>query len=105
VSGVIHQPRAFDGLDRLATLEQLRADGWEPAVFSDPPGFVYPAHRHPQAKLLAFLAGGMEVTAGGRTYRCAAGDKLVIPGSVEHAARVGPDGCTFYWSEQMRDRP
>ena len=102
---VIHQPGAYKGLDRQATLAKLRADGWEPVVFSDPPGFVYPPHRHAETKLLAFLAGSMDVAAGGGTYQCSAGDKLAIPGNVEHAAIVGPDGCAFFWSEQMRETP
>jgi quercetin dioxygenase-like cupin family protein len=98
-----YQPEAYAGRDEQAVLMELRRDGWEPAVFANPPGFVYPPHRHPQAKLLAFLAGTMEVTVEGRTYRCAAGDKLVIPGNLEHAAVVGPEGCTFFWSEQLRN--
>jgi hypothetical protein len=45
----------------------------------------------------------MDVRVSGETYRCTAGDKLVVPGSTEHAALVGPEGRTFYWSEQVRD--
>jgi len=52
--------------------------------------------------LLAILSGSMEVRVAGETYRCLPGDQVVIPGNVEHAALVGPDGCRFYWSEQMR---
>jgi hypothetical protein len=66
-------------------------------------GAVYPPHRHATAKPLVFLAGSMAVTAAGRTYHCAAGDELDIAGKVEPAAVVGTDGCTFGWSERMRE--
>ncbi len=98
---VTYEPRAFAGLDRAEVLARVRAEGWEPAAFTDPPGALYPWHRHPEAKLLAFLTGSMEVRVEGQTYRCQAGDKLIIPGNAEHAAVVGPEGCTFFWSEQL----
>lgn len=44
----------------------------------------------------------MTVESGGERYACRPGDELVIAGGREHAARVGPDGCRFFWSEQMR---
>jgi mannose-6-phosphate isomerase-like protein (cupin superfamily) len=90
------------GRQIAAVRASLIADGWAPALIEDPPRHVYPPHRHPEAKLLAFLTGEMEVTAGEQTFRCAPGDQLVIPGDVEHAARVGPQGCTYFWSEQRR---
>ena len=97
MDGPRHEPGTYADLDQAQTLAAVRAEGWEPDVFADPPGAVYPPHRHPEAKLLAFLAGSMEVQVAGRAYRCRPGDKL------EHAARVGPAGCTFVWSEQVRD--
>ena len=103
MADVTDQPGAHAGLDEQAVLMELRQDGWDPAAFSNPPGFVYPPHQHPETKLLAFLDGSMEVTVEDRTYRCAAGDKLVIPGMLEHAATVGAEGCTFFWSEQLRN--
>ena len=102
---IAYEPRAYDGLDRAETLARVRAEDWEPAVIADPPGTVYPPHRHPEAKLLAFLTGSMEVRIDGQTFRCAPGDKLVISGDVEHVAVVGPAGCTYLWSEQVRDTP
>jgi quercetin dioxygenase-like cupin family protein len=89
--------------DETAVLHDLQREGWDPLRFSDPPGAVYPPHRHAETKRLAFLAGSMEVRVGDETYRCLPGDRLVIAGDTEHAAVVGPDGCTFFWSEQMRD--
>ncbi len=85
--------------------EQIRAkvyeEGFDPIRIDDPPGYRYPAHTHPETKLLAFLHGGMAVTVAGETCQCRAGDRLLIPGSVEHAALVDPDGCVYFWSEKL----
>jgi len=99
----IYEPHAFAGQDQAQVREAVRRDGWDPLLVSDPPGAVYPPHHHAEAKLLAFLAGSMEVKVGGAVYRCLPGDKLIIPGGVEHAALVGPEGCVFFWSEQLRE--
>lgn len=53
---------------------------------------VYPPHTHPETTLLAFVEGRMDVTVGREVYRCSPGDRLLIPGNVEHAAVVGPEG-------------
>lgn len=80
----------------------VRAEGWDPVPIGDLPGTVYPPHRHPEAKLLVFLRGSMIVETDGERIECCPGDCLVIPGNQEHAAFVGEDGCTFFWSEQRR---
>lgn len=95
-----YEPGVFWRLDETTILRLLRDEGWAPVPIDDPAGHVYPLHRHPEAKLIAVIHGGMEVRIGHETYRCLAGDKLVIPGDTEHAAVVGPDGCTFFWSER-----
>ena len=100
---VSYRSCAFRGLDQAAVLRAVRERGWAPATFTDPPGAIYPPHRHATAILLVFLAGDMTVTIAGRTYHCVAEDELVIAGEVEHAAVVGADGCTCGWSEQMRE--
>lgn len=96
------EPQAYGNTDESVIGERMRQEGWSPLLIADPPGAVYPPHRHAETKLLVFLRGSMEVHAGGTTYHCVAGDKLIIPGSLEHAALVGPDGYTFFWSEQLR---
>jgi mannose-6-phosphate isomerase-like protein (cupin superfamily) len=100
---VTFEPGTLAGLSPEAARERVRQDGWDPAVIRDAPGTIYPPHRHPEAKLLGFLAGSMRVHAGGQVYTCGPGDRLVIPGNVEHAAEVGPAGCVFLWSEQVRE--
>lgn len=99
----IYEPRAFAGKDEASVRAAVQREGWEPLLIHDPPGTVYPPHQHPEAKLLVFLRGSMEVKVDNAVYRCLPGDKLVIPGGVEHAAVVGPEGCVFFWSEQRRE--
>ncbi len=81
--------------------ERIRQEGFDPLRISDAPGAVYAPHSHPETKLLAFLEGGMQVTLQGQSFSCAVGDKLLIPGNVEHSALVGPEGCVYFWSEKL----
>lgn len=79
----------------------IEKESFHPIKFTDEPGYIYPTHAHPETKVLAFLAGSMQVTVEGTVYSCEAGDKLIIPGNKKHAAVVGPNGCTFFWSEKF----
>ena len=88
------------GVDAMRT--DIVRDGWNPLLIRDRPGTHYPEHEHVEAKLLVFVAGSMVVETGGQRYQCAPGDQLVIPRSMRHAAWVGDEGCTFFWSEQNR---
>lgn len=90
----------YKGLKNKEIEESIRQDGFEPKLFNDPAGFVYPPHHHKETKLLAFLEGAMEVTVEKEIFNCSAGDKLIIPANIQHAALVGPQGCSFYWSER-----
>jgi mannose-6-phosphate isomerase-like protein (cupin superfamily) len=98
-----YEPEIYARMDETAVRADLERDGWDPRLFTDPSGTVYPPHRHAETKLLAFIRGSMEVRVGDQIYRCLAGDKLVIPGGTKHAAVAGPEGCTFFWSEQLRE--
>jgi ribokinase len=81
--------------------QKVRDEGFDPMRIADPPGSVYSPHTHPETKLLAFLQGTMKVTVQGESYECSPGDKLLIPGNVEHSAIAGPEGCTYFWSEKL----
>ena len=94
--------RMFAGAGVDAIRESIERDGWSPIVIDDRPRAVYPEHAHEAAKLLVFLRGSMEVETGDQRYNCTPGDRPVISGSMRHAARVGQDGCTFFWSAQVR---
>jgi AraC-like ligand binding domain len=102
MSRAIYDPDIDAGLDPGTIEARLRQDGWDPVLISDEAGYVYPPHSHAATKLLAITDGSIDVTVAGTTYQCRTGDRIVIAGNMEHSAIVGPDGCTFYWSEQLR---
>jgi len=81
-------------------MEDIKREGFNPLRFSNAPGFVYHSHRHQETKLLVFLEGSMEVKVEEETYQCGSGDKLIIPGNMEHSAIVGSEGCVFFWAEK-----
>ena len=56
--------------------------------------------RHPETKLLVFLEGSIEVVVQGRKFNYKLGDKLIIPGNVEHSAIAGARGCGFFWGRR-----
>jgi quercetin dioxygenase-like cupin family protein len=97
----VRQAQFYKTLDRDLIASEVRKEGFDPLYIEDPPGHVYPPHRHPATKLVVFLKGSMEVEVAGQKYSCLPGDKLIIPGNVEHAAVVGSAGCSFFWSEKL----
>lgn len=97
----MYQARFYKTTDREQIAEEVRQEGFDPVYISDPPGRVYDPHRHPETKLLVFLQGSMEVKVKGQKFDCRPGDKLIIPGNIEHSAVAGPEGCAFFWSEKL----
>jgi quercetin dioxygenase-like cupin family protein len=97
----IYQPGFYGNLKQTEIRQRILAAGFDPIQINDPAGHVYPPHHHPETKLLAFLNGGMEVHVADQTYQCVAGDRLLIPGNVEHSARVTTEGCVYFWSEKL----
>jgi len=97
----MYQPNYYENLTIAQIETKVIDEGFDPLRIADPPGHVYPPHTHPETKLLAFLQGGMDVVVAGQTYRCKAGDRLLIPGNIEHAARVTDTGCVYFWSEKV----
>ena len=96
----MYQQKFFENVSREEIEKEIRREGFEPFLFSNVAGYRYEFHQHPTEKLLVFLEGSITVKAGDKTYECRAGDKLLIPGNVEHEAKVGPEGCVFFWSER-----
>ncbi|MGH7828633.1 MAG: cupin domain-containing protein [Candidatus Binatia bacterium] len=97
----MYQAKFYESIDKERITEEMRKEGFDPLHIVDPPGHLYPPHRHPETKLLVFLQGSMEVAVADQKFTCGPGDKLVIPGNAEHSAAVGPDGCVFFWSEKL----
>ena len=97
----IYQPKFYIHWDYETIAADIRKEGFDPIYITDSPGTIYSPHQHPETKLLAFLEGDMEVRVGRQVYPCGIGDKLVIPGHVEHSAIAGSRGCSFFWSEKL----
>lgn len=57
------------------------------------PNAVVPLHRHEHEQLGLVLSGEITMTIGGVDHVCPPDVAYQIPGSVEHGARAGPDGC------------
>jgi quercetin dioxygenase-like cupin family protein len=97
----MYQSGFYYGLSLAEIREKVVVEGFDPIRIVDPPGRVYPPHCHAETKLLAFLEGEMDVTVQGEQYHCRPGDKLLIPGNIEHAAVVSSAGCVYFWSEKL----
>ncbi len=79
----------------------IEKDGFDPIKIIDKAAFEYRPHNHPETKILAFLRGSMKLFIQDQEYFCEPGDKVIIPGNVEHSATVGAEGCEFFWSEKL----
>ncbi|MGH2445317.1 MAG: cupin domain-containing protein [Candidatus Limnocylindria bacterium] len=79
-----------------AAAERLRAAGVQPSAWSNGPGDRYGSHNHGYTKLLVCAEGSITFLIGAeRTeVELRAGDGFVLPPGTDHAAVVGPDGCT-----------
>jgi quercetin dioxygenase-like cupin family protein len=97
----MYQPEFYKDLTPAQICDKVIEEGFNPIRIVDPPGRVYPPHQHAETKLLAFLEGAMDVTVQGEQLFCKAGDKLLIPGNIEHSAVVKAAGCTYFWSEKL----
>lgn len=86
-----------DDAPSTATVGQrLRDAGVDPYAWSNGPGDRYAAHRHPYTKLLMCAEGSITFLVGrqGVPVELRPGDGFVLPPDTEHAAIVGPEGCT-----------
>lgn len=69
--------RTFWGQKMLMAVVELEANS------------VVPRHSHPHEQVGILLEGEMELTIQGETRQLKAGEVYIIPGDVEHSARVG----------------
>lgn len=54
-------------------------------------GSVLPEHHHVHEQVTSIISGTLEMTVGGETRACNAGDVIVIPSNVPHSARAITD--------------
>ena len=85
-----------DAPDPAAVERRLRAEGVDPYAWSNGPGDRYASHAHDYTKLLMCAAGSITFLVGeaGRPIELRPGEWFVLPAGTEHAAVVGPSGCT-----------
>jgi quercetin dioxygenase-like cupin family protein len=88
------------------TRQVVNGDRQTMVRYSYQPGSVFPAHAHPQEQVTVVISGDIEFTVAGQQYRLHAGDVAVIPGGVEHGARVTGSQVveTFNALSPKRDR-
>jgi quercetin dioxygenase-like cupin family protein len=73
--------------------------------FDFQPNAVIPNHKHPHEQITYMLQGEMEITVAGETKVLKAGDGVVIPGNIEHSARIikGPAKALDGWYPKRED--
>ena len=76
---------------------RLRAEGLDPAAWSNGPGDRYPAHAHGYDKVIAVASGSITFGVAGSEPRSIVldrGDRLELPAGTTHQALVGPSGVS-----------
>ena len=89
--------RDGDPPDPQSVARRLREDGVEPHQWSNGPGDRYGPHDHGYIKVLMCAAGSITFLVGpgaNTPVELRAGDGFVLPAGTDHAAIVGPEGCT-----------
>ena len=91
----------WDGAEPPTALEleqRLRAEGLRPCRFVDPPGKVYPPHRHQAREVRWLLCGKLRIRFEGDegTVVLGPGDRIDLPAGLLHAVEVfGDDPAVF----------
>jgi quercetin dioxygenase-like cupin family protein len=81
--------------DDEAALAALRAEGAStPRRWGNGPGDTYGRHAHPYHKVLFCLDGSIVFHLPDGDVALEAGDRLDLEPGTEHAATVGPAGCS-----------
>jgi mannose-6-phosphate isomerase-like protein (cupin superfamily) len=65
-----------------------------PRAWANGPGDTYGRHAHAYHKVLFCLDGSITFHLGDGDVDLSAGDRLDLEPGTEHAATVGPDGCS-----------
>lgn len=97
----MYYKKFYHTLNEEEIIGALREEEFNPIKIVDEADYEYRPHSHPESKVVVLLKGSMTVHVLGEEYQCEPGDKILIPGNIEHSATVGPGGCEFLWAEKM----
>ena len=81
--------RPFPGVERR-TSQTAQATL---VTYSFAPGAGFPRHAHPEEQITVVLCGQAEFEVDDTTREICADQLVVVPGSVPHALKAGPDGA------------
>jgi hypothetical protein len=90
-------------MDETQICERLSREGYNPRRVAEPPGAIYENHRNAHDMLLAFVTGSADVRIGRDLYHCVGGDRLNIPGDIEHSATIGADGVVYFMTQVVNE--
>lgn len=71
--------------------KMIHTDNMTVAHFRVLAGSELPEHHHVHEQVTNVLSGELEMTVGGETHVCKAGEVIVIPSNVPHSARAITD--------------
>jgi quercetin dioxygenase-like cupin family protein len=82
--------------------QQLEGAGFDVFRWRDEPGAHYRPHAHDHDESLWVVEGSIAFGIEGRTYRLAAGDRLMLPAGTVHTAEAGPAGAIYLIGQRAR---
>lgn len=83
--------------------KMIHADNITVAHFRVLAGSVLPEHHHVHEQVTNVLEGELEMTIGGETHVCKAGEVVVIPSNTPHSARAVTDCRLFDIFQPVRE--
>ena len=95
----VYEAKAYEGLSEDQIRVEMSKHGYNPRRVEEPANAVYDPHKNATDLLLVYLEGSADVRVGQDEYHCTPGDRLQIPGNIEHSARVGADGVVYLMTE------
>jgi quercetin dioxygenase-like cupin family protein len=82
--------------------EQLEKEGFKHIYeWKDKPETAYAEHKHQDKVTLYILDGDITFYIDGQTIELKKGDRFDVPPGKDHAALVGPEGCSYLVGEMI----
>ena len=80
---------------------RLVEEGFQVVRWRDDPGARYAAHAHDHDESLWVIEGEIVFGIDGTDYVLGPGDRLMLPATTVHTARVGSDGAVYLIGERL----